>query len=123
MNSASPAVDTMIQFLVVLGPSALSVIMTLIGRKFVRAFLIRAAIGIIALLLLAVQVVFLAVALMMVAGYGGNPLRNPFTLAGSIGLVVSVASLIVFCVRPLRQCDHNPTEASAKTGLKEGPAN
>jgi hypothetical protein len=97
MNSLS---DAIVQFAVVLGPSALSLAFTVIARKFVQNALLRGVCGIMVLLLLVVQVFFLAGAMEMVAGYGGKPLRNPFTLAGSIGCAISVAFLVILFVRP-----------------------
>ena len=92
--------DTIVLFVVVLGPGFLSLPLTVMARKCVKNVLLHAVCGVIALVLLVVRGLLLVGAMVMVAGYQGNLLRNPFTLAGSVGFVVSLASLLSYFVRP-----------------------
>lgn len=103
MNDLSPAQDTILQWLLVLGPGALSLAIAAIARRLVRNVLLQVLCGALAFLLIVAQVFCLAAAMMMVAGYGGNPLRSPFTLGGLVGLVIYLGGLVICFRRPIGQ--------------------
>jgi hypothetical protein len=108
-----PTADTINSVLLVLGPSALSWIITVIAGNCVHRRLIHTACGLVALLLLVVQVGLLFFAMKIAAGWGGNPLLNPFTLPGSVGLVFCIVALVAYFIRGPRTLEGDGSKSGA----------
>ena len=97
--------NAFVLFVVLFGPSTLSLAFTVTARKFVQNALLRVVCGSIALLLLVVQGRWLLRMTMRLVKDGGDAVPILFTLAGFVAFLVSVAFLVMYFVRPSRQYD------------------
>jgi cation transport ATPase len=84
---------------VLFGPSALSLAFSVMGRKFVQNARLRSVCVIIAFLLLVVQGRWLLRAMLTLFKGASHALPMLFTLAASVGFIVSVAFWVKYSVR------------------------
>jgi hypothetical protein len=103
-----PSLD-LVLFLVLFGPSALSLAFTIMARKVVQNDRLRLVCRIIAFILLVLQgrlllgTMIRVVTMIRLGKEDGEALAVLFTVAGSIGFLVSVAFWVKYVLRPVNK--------------------
>jgi hypothetical protein len=75
----------------------------LISRLFVVSQRAHTVLGIVSGLLIVVQGVFLALAFFIMVGWGGDPIKNVFGVAGLVVMLLSIACLVLYFSRGPRK--------------------
>ena len=95
--------DTITSALLVCGPGTVSLLIMLISRFFVESRTAHTVFGVVSGLLIVVQAVFLALAFFILVGWGGDPIKNVFGVAGLVVMLLSIVCLVLYFMRGPRK--------------------